>query len=1136
MASAPPQAIRQLQHVTQNAYRILGLSGSASSGEVSRQAERFLKKVRLGPVEPTQCDLPWLGPVKRTEGTIQEALGRLNNPVQRLRERLFWFHGGQEAICKLSHSADGFITVLDNWTDSYPENQHDRALLLLLAAVLFDSDVTDVVPLPLWTPALTLWNEVVDSEVFWDALYETDLLGDFEPTVTDQEVEQLRAQTLFLVSDLLAGIARDALANGYVDTVQRALGLLAKTLSEADLLKVQQQLLGSREDKLEELCSEIKQECDARVQTDHASAAPNRIACEEALTRFGQDVEPTLTQFLYVAGKDSESGRRARAAAAECLRALAVYWTWTNDFVMAETLLRKALGTAEGTSAAPRIEEVLTRIADTARQQRAEREASQPARPARRPSEPSTVASAAPESRRTSAASTPVSSGEATGSVQHPGAWRIEWFTQNAYRILGLPGAASQREMRESAEAFQRFFSLGGSRATPWDLPWLGPVERNRQRIHDAMGRLKDPVQRLRERLFWFWEGEEVVARVTVTSARNVATGWRSAPRPAALHDAALLTFVAAILQDPELFDEFLWVEALRGWQQAVAEDDYWETVAATEQAGGFEPSASDEEIAGLRREALSTVTDVLIKTAIDALPTDGGATLERVHHILMVTGLLDQLRIGLSYELVTSLEDRLDLVCREIQASGNRDVHMDDDSVPVNRTVCTKLESEFDQQADPLLRRILKLAGPESDVGRRARETAVECLRSLAIQWTWADGFTRAEGLLERAEPLAAGTSASFLLEEQLREVRKAAEQQREREAMLNGSHALEVEVPAHDSFRIPSACACCLGTADDTETVTGSQTESHGAHERVHMFSLKFPICRECKRHNREFANRRLVAIWGAAAAGSAGVASAAFLLPNFASVALLLAAGLPVAMSVLLYLNHALALAPLPREHAGRGSPVSIVSYDARAGRLRFRFANPRYGLTFARLNAGSVQDAPAFSSHRGSRLLKGPGSVSIWGWSVALVTAGTMAVHGLLPSPSARQPSGANTEIPTASTSSQSGRSLNELRSQIEEYRSRIDRLEQRHTSINEDIEGMKKQIDRWTDEIDRFERLTHTGMNVDRAAYQQAIDSHNALVPRYNLLISDAKKVYAEYQSLISEHNRMVEEYNKRIKR
>src|SRR4051812_44366305 len=80
-----------LDKLNTNAYRTLGLSANASLSEGHNAATALRRMFTLGLPRTHETDFPILGAIPRTETDIRAAVGRLQNPVQRLRDRLFWF-------------------------------------------------------------------------------------------------------------------------------------------------------------------------------------------------------------------------------------------------------------------------------------------------------------------------------------------------------------------------------------------------------------------------------------------------------------------------------------------------------------------------------------------------------------------------------------------------------------------------------------------------------------------------------------------------------------------------------------------------------------------------------------------------------------------------------------------------------------------------------------------------------------------------------------------------------------------------------------------------------------------------------------------------------------------------------------
>src|SRR5215208_3189164 len=160
---------------------------------------------------------------------------------------------------------------------------------------------------------------------------------------------------------------------------------------------------------------------------------------------------------------------------------------------------------------------------------------------------------------------------------------RVEWkppvglfgpAARGAFRVLGLGAGAAQGEVFDAAASLRLALKVGVRKTFEGDAAWLGEVARRESDVRDAVGRLSEPVQRARERLFWFQQPaprtqvstvaeltaavEEVLKRVPVEpfdrDGANEKQGARLADdAAAALHDAALLALAGVVRLDPTL-------------------------------------------------------------------------------------------------------------------------------------------------------------------------------------------------------------------------------------------------------------------------------------------------------------------------------------------------------------------------------------------------------------------------------------------------------------------------------------------------------------------------------------------------------------------------------------------------------
>lgn len=139
-----------------NAYRILGISANATLSEIHKAAATKRRAAALGLADTTGADVPLLGEVPRSEADIRNATARLENPVLRLSDRLFWFHLSSE-----SPDAD------PPSTPAQPDESgraHDEALRGLFAAFVSSLDDAGVT---LWVRVIRNWHRVVANDDYW---------------------------------------------------------------------------------------------------------------------------------------------------------------------------------------------------------------------------------------------------------------------------------------------------------------------------------------------------------------------------------------------------------------------------------------------------------------------------------------------------------------------------------------------------------------------------------------------------------------------------------------------------------------------------------------------------------------------------------------------------------------------------------------------------------------------------------------------------------------------------------------------------------------------------------------------------------------------------------------------------------
>ena len=119
-------------------------------------------------------------------------------------------------------------------------------------------------------------------------------------------------------------------------------------------------------------------------------------------------------------------------------------------------------------------------------------------------------------------------------------------IADNPFRILGLSGNASEREIRKRVRTLTRLAEVGRSKEVDFDFPFLGRVERSLDAIRQAASQIEQGQERLTHSLFWFLQRDSVdeialnhLAQGGIEKARSI---WQKVPRTEHVSDRNLST------------------------------------------------------------------------------------------------------------------------------------------------------------------------------------------------------------------------------------------------------------------------------------------------------------------------------------------------------------------------------------------------------------------------------------------------------------------------------------------------------------------------------------------------------------------------------------------------------------------
>lgn len=329
--------------VTANAYRVLGLSVTASRSDIHAAVGSIKRTLKLGVQKATDWDFSWLGPVERSEGLVQHSSGQLADVGRRLTERLFWFGPPGADLAKAA--------------SDHPLTDHDRALYALCGAVVSDPTFNDD---SRWTAALSAWQAAVASETYWQWMLGLEREGGFEPVANQDDVTAIRRQAVALAVAPIAEAAKAAMSSGDEALAGRALHVLQNAkLDDALEVKLENDIVGLAEAELAKLCDDICKECWGKIVREDSASNANKAPCKKAMERLNGEAIPRLERLQRIVGSDSVFAKRSRGDVADALSQIAACWTWADEIIESENALKRAKPLAEGTPVEQQIDKKL---------------------------------------------------------------------------------------------------------------------------------------------------------------------------------------------------------------------------------------------------------------------------------------------------------------------------------------------------------------------------------------------------------------------------------------------------------------------------------------------------------------------------------------------------------------------------------------------------------------------------------------------------------------------------------------------------------------------------------------------------------------------------------------------------------
>ncbi|WUH98708.1 hypothetical protein OHR68_35190 [Spirillospora sp. NBC_00431] len=334
-------------------------------------------------------------------------------------------------------------------------------------------------------------------------------------------------------------------------------------------------------------------------------------------------------------------------------------------------------------------------------------------------------------------------------------------YRQNPFRVTGLAVDASSRDVRRRSEQLRVQAKLGTGIGTGSTLLPLGPPP-DGDAVQEAIQRLRDPVRRLEDELFWFWpahDGDEALDALRAGRVEDAERHWSDPgpgrPTAVAAHNLAVLAHARALDDD----DHDQWERALRHWRTVVDTDAFWDLVAARARAADdprIGPHAAEE----LRERLPSALLSISAGLAVrDAQAGTESAHLDLMHGSGFDTALID-----------TALRDAVGPDASRLRSQCQTALERADATPKDGYGEAIRLL----EHAEPVLIGLGMILPADHSILEGLRdEVADTVLGCVVVYINETDDWIPAEGVLERAEATAASPNVRSRIADNLETVR---------------------------------------------------------------------------------------------------------------------------------------------------------------------------------------------------------------------------------------------------------------------------------------------------------------------------------------------------------------------------
>lgn len=331
-----------LKPVSDNPFRILGLTADADRRDVMRAQREIQSSNRLGlSYNGLWEGIEYLGSIERTTGMLNAALTELEDPKSRLRARLLWYH---------IHPEQFISRLMDEPFD--PVLRHNTVLGNIVRLASEDSKYYCQNQ---WLKVAAEWLSCLGDPLFWSYMKEVEEGCGFSKPLLEEELEEMKDDPSQLIWDIWVSSARGFLEKLDIDSFLR-LDKLARVspLGIAWNAELEQTIIAPIESRMKSAADDIAsilRRIDRKADRLQAVKEHNRRLVDEAAGILIRTLKPDLMKLSSIPGIDFQIVGWARDLLTTCLLDISNSYTWADEWEHSNYLLKECADLVDSQSA-----------------------------------------------------------------------------------------------------------------------------------------------------------------------------------------------------------------------------------------------------------------------------------------------------------------------------------------------------------------------------------------------------------------------------------------------------------------------------------------------------------------------------------------------------------------------------------------------------------------------------------------------------------------------------------------------------------------------------------------------------------------------------------------------------------------